>query len=131
LVALFDIDAEASSQMVGEEMDGACTLEGTEYLFEAKWRKDRAEVADVDAFAGKIGRKPENTLSLFLSVNGAQESVLSTYSQNRPTVALMDGSDLSAVLEDRIGLPELLTRKGPHASRTGEVVISAYTILGA
>jgi hypothetical protein len=131
LFALFDIDAKASFRIVGEQIDGAFTFEGTEYLFEAKWRKDRAEVSDLDSFAGKVGRKLENTLGLFLSVNGFQESVLSTYSQNRPTLFLMDGSDLSAVLEDRIGLPELLTRKRQHASRTGEVFISAYTILGA
>ncbi|SHE79357.1 hypothetical protein SAMN02745225_01645 [Ferrithrix thermotolerans DSM 19514] len=131
LFALFDIDAKASFRIVGEQIDGAFTFEGTEYLFEAKWRKDRAEVADLDSFAGKVGRKLENTLGLFLSVNGFQESVLSTYSQNRPRLFLMDGGDLSAVLEDRIGLPELLTQKRQHASRTGEVFISAYTILGA
>lgn len=131
LFALFDIDAKASFWIVGEQVDGAFTFEGTEYLFEAKWRKDRTEVADLDSFAGKVGRKLENTLGLFLSVNGFQESVLTSYSQNRPTLVLMDGSDLSAVLEDRIGLPELLTRKRQHASRTGEVFISSDTILGA
>ncbi len=131
LFVLFDIDAKASFRIVGEQIDGAFTFEGTEYLFEAKWRKDWADVADLDSFSGKIGRKLENTLGLFLSVNGFQESVLTTYSQNRPKLFLMDGRDLSAVLEDRIGLPELLTRKRQHASRTGEVFISAYSLLGA
>jgi len=130
LFALFDIDAKASFRIVGEQIDGAFTFEGTEYLFEAKWQQERAAVADLDSFAGKIGRKLENTLGLFMSVNGYQESVLTTYSQNRPKLFLMDGSDLSAVLEDRIALPELLTRKRQHASRTGEVFVSAYQILG-
>jgi hypothetical protein len=129
LFALFDIDAKASFKIVGEQIDGAFTFEGTEYLFEAKWTKDRVGVADLDSFAGKIGRKLENTLGLFLAVNGFQDSVLTTYSQNRPRLFLMDGSDLSAVLEDRIGLLELLTRKRQHASRTGEVFISAYSLL--
>ena len=131
LFALFDIDAKASFRIVGEQIDGAFTFEGTEYLFEAKWQQDRASVADLDSFAGKIGRKLENTLGLFLAVNGFQNSVLTTYSQNRSQLFLMDGSDLSAVLEDRVGLPELLTRKRQHASRTGEVFISAYQILGS
>jgi hypothetical protein len=129
LFALYDIDAKASFRIVGEQIDGAFTFEGTEYLFEAKWQNLRAAVADLDSFAGKIGRKLENTLGLFLSVNGFQESVFSTYSQNRPRLFLMDGSDLSAILEDRIGLPELLTRKRQHASRKGDVFISAYRIL--
>lgn len=42
---------------------------------------------------------------------------------------LMDGSDLSAVMEGRIELPELLTRKKQHAARTGEIFISAYQII--
>ena len=131
LFALFDIDAKSSFRIVGEQIDGAFTFEGTEYLFEAKWRKERTDVSDLDSFSGKISRKLENTLGLFLSVNGFQDSVLTTYSQNRPKLFLMDGSDLSAVLEDRVGLPELLARKRQHASRTGEVFISAYQIMGS
>jgi hypothetical protein len=129
LFALFDIDAKASFKITGEQIDGAFTFESTEFLFEARWRDKKSAVADLDAFAGKIGRKLENTLGLFLSVNGFEDTAVSTYSQNRPTLFLMDGSDLSAVLEDRIGLPELLTRKRQHASHTGEVFISAYRIL--
>lgn len=129
LFALYDIDAKASFRIIGEQLDGGFTFENTEYLFEAKWRNEKSNVADLDSFAGKIGRKLENTLGLFLSVNGFQDSAIKTYSQNRPVLFLMDGSDLSAVLEDRIGLPELLTRKRQHASHTGEVFISAYRIL--
>jgi hypothetical protein len=130
LFALYDIDAKASFKIIGEQIDGAFTFESTEYLFEAKWQQDKASVPDLDSFVGKIGRKLDNTLGLFLSVNGFADSVLSTFSQNRPPLFLMDGSDLSAVLEDRISLPELMTRKRQHASRTGEVFISAYRILG-
>jgi hypothetical protein len=129
LFALFDIDAKASFRIIGEQIDGAFTFEGTEYLFEAKWQQDRAAVSDLDSFTGKVGRKLENTLGLFLSVNGFHDSVFETYSQNRSRLFLMDGSDLSAILEDRIGLPDLLTRKRQHASRSGEVFISAYQIL--
>ncbi len=129
LFALYDIDAKASFRIIGEQLDGGFTFENTEYLFEAKWRDEKSNVADLDSFAGKIGRKLENTLGLFLSVNGFHDSAIKTYSQNRPVLFLMDGSDLSAVLEDRIGLPELLTRKRQHASHTGEVFISAYGIL--
>jgi restriction endonuclease Mrr len=130
MFALFDIDAKASFRVVGEQIDGAFTFEGTEYLLEAKWQQHRSDVPDLDSFAGKIGRKLENTLGLFMSVNGFQDSVIETYSQNRPRLFLMDGADLSAVLEDRIPLPDLLRRKRQHASRTGEVFISAYQILG-
>jgi len=129
LFALFDIDAKAPFKVVGEQIDGAFTFEGTEFLFEAKWTARRSEVSDLDSFSGKIGRKLDNTLGLFLSVNGFADSAVEMFSQNRPSFFLMNGSDLSAVVENRIGLPELLTRKRQHASRTGEVFLSAYAIL--
>lgn len=44
---------------------------------------------------------------------------------------LMNGADLSAIIDGRIELPELLTRKRQHAARTGEIYLDAYTILGS
>lgn len=130
LFALFDIDAKASFRIVGEQIDGAFTFDGTEFLLEAKWHADPTPVADLDIFSGKIGRKLDNTLGLFVSINGFKATALTTHSQNGSKFFLMDGSDLSAVLDDRIGLPELLTHKRKHAARTGQVFTSAYSILG-
>ncbi|MQY26098.1 hypothetical protein [Nocardia aurantia] len=129
LFALFDMDAKGSFRIVGEQIDGAFTHEGTEYLFEAKWQQERTPLSDLDVFAGKINRKLDNTLGLFLSMNGFEPTAISTHSQNRPIMILMTGADLSAIIEDRISLPQLLTRKRQHASRTGDVLIEAYALL--
>ncbi|HLF44442.1 MAG TPA: hypothetical protein VJA46_13095 [Acidimicrobiia bacterium] len=130
LFALFDIDTKSSFRIVGEQIDGAFTFEGTEFLAEARWRDQLTPPADLDAFSGKVSRKLDNTLGLFISINGFQPTAVALHSQSRSLLLCMDGSDLSAVLEDRIGLPELLTRKRQHAARTGEIMISAYSILG-
>ena len=129
LFGLFDIDARAPFRITGEQIDGAFTFEG-EFILEAKWQDARTPVADLDAFAGKVGRKLDNTLGLFLSMNGYQDSAIQVHSRGRPIMILMDGADLSAVIEGRITLPELLTRKRQHAARTGDVFLSAYTLLG-
>jgi hypothetical protein len=129
LFALFDIDAKAPFKIMGEQIDGAFTFEG-EFLLEAKWQEARTPVADLDSFAAKVGRKLDNTLGLFLSMNGYQPSAIEVHSRGRPTMILMDGADLSAVIEGRISLPDLLRRKRQHAARTGDVFISAYTLLG-
>jgi hypothetical protein len=42
---------------------------------------------------------------------------------------LMDGADLSAVVEGRISMPDLLRRKRQHAARTGEIFLSAYHLI--
>jgi hypothetical protein len=128
MFALFDIDAKAPFRITGEQIDGAFTFEG-EFLLEAKWKDELTPLADLDSFGGKIARKLDNTLGLFISMNGYQPSAIETHSRNRPLMILMDGADLSAVIENRISLPELLRRKRQHAAQTGDVLISAYQLL--
>jgi hypothetical protein len=130
LFGLYDIDTKSSFRITGEQIDGAFTFEGTEFLLEARWQNDLTAPSDLDVFAGKVGRKLDNTLGLFVSVNGFQPTAIALQSQKRSMMLLMDGGDLAAVLEARISLPELLTRKRQHAARTGEVMISAYSIIG-
>lgn len=130
LFALFDIDAKAPFRIKGEQIDGAFTFEG-EFLVEAKWTEGRTPPSELDAFGRKVERKLDNTLGLFVSMNGFQDNAVDLQSRgNRPTMILMDGSDLTAILESRISLPELLRRKRQHAARTGNVFINANALLG-
>lgn len=130
LFALFDVDVRGPLSLVGEQIDGAFSLDGTEFILEAKWQAKLVDSADLAAFADKIGRRLDNTLGLFLSMNGFQPSAIGLYSRKRPVMFLMDGADLSTVVEGRIHLPELLRRKRQHAARTGEIYLSAYSIIG-
>ena len=70
LFELFDLDPKASFRITGEQIDGAFTQEGTDFLFEAKWQQELVRASGLDSLAGKLGRKLENTLGLFLSING-------------------------------------------------------------
>jgi restriction endonuclease Mrr len=130
LFALFDIDARAPFRIAGEQIDGAFSHEGTEFLLEAKWQGGLTGADALDTFAGKIGRKLDNTLGLFVSMNGFQPAAVELHSRGRSVMVLMDGADLNAVVEGRISLPELITRKRQHAARTGAVFLSVATILG-
>lgn len=123
MFSLFDLDPRASFRNVGEQIDGAFSLEGTDYLFEAKWQKNLINAADLDAFCGKINRKLDNTLGLFLSINGFSEDAISIHSRGRSTILLMDGIDLMAVLEGRIDFASLIVRKRRHAAQTGEIFL--------
>ncbi len=123
MFALFDLDPKASFRTVGEQIDGAFSLEGTDYLFEAKWQKSFVDTADLDSFNGKIRRKLDNTLGLFLSVNGFSEDAVRIHSTGRSTMILMDGVYLMAVLEGRIDFVSLIVRKRRHAAQTGEIYL--------
>jgi len=129
LFELFDLDPKASFKIVGEQIDGAFSFEGTDYLLEAKWQKEPAKASHIDSLAGKLGRKLDNTLGLFLSINGFSTEAVTAVSSGRRLVLLMDGSDLTAVLEGRIDLVELLLRKRRKAAETGNIYLKAQEIL--
>lgn len=129
LFNLFDLDPKASFRIVGEQIDGAFSFEGTDYLLEAKWQQDPVRAKDLDGMAGKLSRKLENTLGLFLSINGFSEDAVKAHSSGRRLVVLMDGSDLMAVLEGRIDLVQLLLRKRRKAAETGNIYLRIHEIL--
>ncbi|WP_188066563.1 hypothetical protein [Brevibacillus brevis] len=129
LFELFDLDPKASFRNTGEQIDGAFSLEGTDYLFEAKWRNQLSDASDLDSFSGKIKRKLDNTLGLFLSVNGFSEDAVRIHSVGRSTILLMDGADLMTVLENQIDFVSLIVRKRRHAAQTGNIYLKSSEIL--
>lgn len=130
LFDLFDLDPRASFKVTGEQIDGAFTFDSTDYLFEGKWHADPIGAAALDALDGKLNRKLDNALGLFLAISGFSREGIGAYtSSGRKLLLLMDGADLMAILEDRIKLPDLLLRKRRHASQTGNVFFSVADIL--
>jgi hypothetical protein len=129
LFHLFDIDARGSFKIQGEQIDGAFHLGDVEYIVEAKWHKKPTPRMDLVYFSDKITTKLDTTLGLFISMNGFEPSAITNGNSKRPNMILMDGGDLTAVLEHRIGLPQLINGKRQHASQTGEIMISAYRLI--
>ena len=84
---------------------------------------------DLDSFSAKVQRRLENTLGLFLSMNGFSEEGIDAHSRGTPNTILMDGADLLAVLEQRIDFVSLLTRKKRHAAQTGRIFLPIHEIL--
>ncbi len=125
----FDLDPRGSFRVTGEQIDGGFTLGGEHFLLEAKWVAEPSARAELDVFAAKVRRRGENTLGLFIAINGFQDTAVELHSGNRSPIMLMDGADLYAVLEQRIDLRELLTRKRRETSMSGRVFLSAAEIL--
>lgn len=128
LFDLFDLDPKASFKIIGEQLDGAFSFEGVDFLFEARWRNEQAGAPDLSVFSEKLRAKLENTLGLFLSINGFSDDAVKKHSSGRRLMILMDGSDLMAVLEGRIELVELLLRKRRHASQTGDIYLRLHDV---
>lgn len=130
LFDLFDLDPKASFKVEGDQVDGAFVFESMDYLLEARWRAAAADANDLDGLAGKLQRRLDNTLGLFISMNGFTEGAITAHTgMGRRTIILMAGSDLVAVLEGHLTLPTLLGRKRRHAAHTGEIFLPAADIL--
>ncbi len=123
---LFDLDPKASFKNLGEQIDGAFSLEGTEYLFEAKWQKEPVNKADLAIFTDKVRTKLENTLGIFLSINGFSPDGVAAHQAGGASILLVDGGDLMAILEERIDFVSLLLRKKRHAAQTGQIYLSYH-----
>ncbi|MCH7500934.1 MAG: hypothetical protein IH886_13145 [Nitrospinae bacterium] len=128
LFELFDLDPKASFKILGEQIDGSFNLDGTDYIFEARWRNEPTDREALDTFTSKVKRKLENTLGLFLSINNYEPSAVTLHSERGACIILMTGADLMAVLEGRIDLPTLLIRKKKHASQTGNILLNIHEI---
>ncbi|MXW17007.1 MAG: hypothetical protein F4123_01105 [Gemmatimonadetes bacterium] len=129
LFEVFDLDPKASFKVLGEQIDGSFSFETTDFLFEARWESPPTSRSDLDAFDGKISRKPDNTLGLFLSINGFSEDGVKAYSAGRSLMILMDGAHLAAVLEGRLDLVSLLLRMRRHAAQTGCIYLPIQQLL--
>lgn len=130
LFGLYDLDPKASFKVEGEQIDGAFTFNNEEYLLEAKWKTELTNLADLDSFSGKLRRRLENTLGLFISINGFSTESINKFACDRKLMLLMDGNDLIAVLDERITLPELLKRKKRAAAQTGNIYFRYQDMIG-
>jgi hypothetical protein len=130
LFALFDLDPKASFRNTGEQIDGAFTFDNTDYILEAKWQQEPVGTHQLDTLHSKLTRTTlDNTLGLFLSINGYSDDGVRAHSSGRRLMILMDGSHLMAVIEGRIDLIQLLLRMRRHASQTGNIYLKIHEIM--
>ncbi len=119
---LADLDPKASFKVIGEQIDGAFSLNNEQYLLEAKWRNKPIPLADLYTFSGKIERRLENTLGLFISISGFSKEAIESFGKSgKKLMILMDSEDLLAVLDERITICDLLLRKRREATQTGNI----------
>lgn len=123
LFGVFELDPKASFSVAGEQIDGAFSFEGDDYLLEARWQEPPADPAALRDFAGKIDTKLKKTLGVFVSINSFTDAAVANHSRRGASMLLVDGEDLYAVLDNRVPLPDMLLRKRRHASQTGEIYL--------
>lgn len=117
----FDLQPRGAFSLTGEQIDGAFEMDGSRFLMEAKWEKTPIGAREIRNFKEQVESKLDNTLGLFISINGFTDEGVYAVQRSRPNLILLDGEDLSAVLEGLIDLRELLNRKLRYAAQTGNI----------
>jgi restriction endonuclease Mrr len=121
LKGLFDangLSARSSFRLVGEQIDGSFELSGETYLLEAKWHVARIGVSDLRSFNAKVEDKAAWSRGLFVSHSGFSDEGLEAFSKGKRIVC-MDGLDLYDMLEKKLSLHEVLSRKVRRVAETG------------
>lgn len=120
LFALFELDPKGSFKNKGEQIDGAFTFDGTDYLLEAKW-KNQVDRNDLASFSLKVDTKLKTSVGLLVTMEGLTPYAIS---DNFRSIIIMDSLDLLAVLDGRVSLPDLLYKKRRIAVETGDIYVS-------
>ena len=130
LFLLFELAPHSSFRRKGEQIDGSFRMDGEHYLVEAKWTAHPSNLGDLRDLDGAVGSSLDNTLGLFISINGFTPEAPEGYVQgNRPRLFCMDGGDLYLVLDQRIDLAELLGRKKDSAAQRRKIFVPAGDII--
>ena len=86
----------------------------------------KSDIAELDSLSGKVNRSGAQTMGLFLSINGWSSEVPNALKQNpRKSIILMNGNDLTLVLNGKVKLPDLITKKLSHLNYSGEPFLAA------
>lgn len=132
LFPLFGLEYRPPYRTTGEQIDGSFHFRGFDYIVESRWRQDRATLANLLEFKGKVDRKIESTRGLFLSILGFMPDAPDRLRQaGSANLILIDGGDLTLILEGRIGLVEALEAKADKAYQEGRLFYSLGQAINA
>jgi hypothetical protein len=124
---LFHLHALAPREpfrLIGEQIDGSFVLDHEVYLLEAKWQQQPSPESDLLVFRGKIEGKSIFTHGVFVSVNGiSREAAIAITQGKQPSFFVIDGYDLTMLLEDNINLLDFLRARQRVLAEKGKVVV--------
>ena len=132
LFRLSDLHPRAPFKLCGEQIDGSFSLDSEIYLVQAKWHKDPMPKADLSVFRESVESKSTFTRGVFISVSGiSAEAELSFTYGKAANFFVIDGYDISLVLDDRITFPELLRWKLRRLAEEGKIFVSGKELIAS
>ncbi|WP_010148391.1 TOPRIM nucleotidyl transferase/hydrolase domain-containing protein [Serinicoccus profundi] len=104
----------------GEELGGSFVMHGRTMLLELKWQKAPQPASTLYQFTGKVGGKLTGTVGLFVSMSGySADAVNALVVGKEINIVLMDGEDVRAIVDGRIGIELAIETKLRAAAESG------------
>lgn len=129
LFAIHEIRYRKSYRSEGEQIDGFFPFAGFDYLVEARWRQEPPSLSELLSFKGKVDRKIESTRGLFVSIPPFKINDVNRLREAGPAnLILMDGYDLTLILEGRVSLIDGLQAKIDKAAQEGILYFSLSSL---
>lgn len=126
LFRLFALEPRQPFRVTGEQIDGSFLLDYETYLVEAKWTQEPVPQSDLLVFRGKVEGKSAFTRGVFISLSGFSAQAIEAITRGKqPNFFLVDGYDLTTVLEGQADLMALLRLKLRKLTEEGRVFVSA------
>jgi hypothetical protein len=126
----YDIEVYKPFKLEGEQIDGSIKLDGNNYIIEAKWQEKEITNESLYQFAYKIETNTLYPRGIFISISGFSEEAVNRIIHGKsPNLILVDGSDMIAIVEESIGLQDMLIEKVRRAQTKSEIYVTAYEII--
>lgn len=120
LFEVYEIPYRRAYRALTEQIDGHLTFKGLEYLVETRWREGAPTEADIGAFKNRVDKKLTSARGLFVSVVTFRPEVVFEFTRGTPSnIVLMDGPDLSLILDGHVSFVDALDQKIEKATQEG------------
>jgi len=127
MAKLEGLEVTGSFRGLGEQIDNGLKFDGENYHLEIKWQDRAASTEPLYAFAHKVEGKMYGR-GIFISINGFMpEPVEGLLRGKAINTVLVDGEDLTLVLEGHVTFREMLDVKIREAQLKGEIHIHPIT----
>jgi hypothetical protein len=111
----------------GEQIDGALKYDGEHCVLEAKWHDQAASNEPLYQFVGKVEGKMYGR-GIFVSINGFSPEVVKSLVVGKAIkTILVDGGDVTLVVEGLLTLAQMVDRKVKAAQTKGLIYVDPIT----
>lgn len=111
----------------GEQIDAALKFDGEHYILEAKWHDAALSNEPLYQFAGKAEGKMYGR-GIFVSINGYSDSVVHSLVTGKAVkTILVDGADITLVVEGMLTFADMIDKKVQAAQTQGLIYVDPTT----